>query len=310
MSPKGRPEGEHRSTEHEGTSMNLAAALAAAALLLATAQAWAQDAPLRWPAHAAAIRFAPEKDYGPFVYEQADGSVAGLSVDILHHLAQGVGLKLHTLPAATLEEILAGARAGRVDLITSLRPTPERAAFLAFTSPYVTVPAVLVVQAQATTQRLGGLRGQKVAVGKGYAVEAEMRRRHPEVDWRAVPDDVQALRGVVAGQHAAAVVDAASLAFIQRHHGLSGLRATEQVGFDYALSFAVRKDQADLLALLDDGIRRLPARERERLMSRWLEAPPERTPGRAPWATQGAFGLLAASALALAWRLWRRTGAR
>ena len=38
------------------------------------------------------------------------------------------------------------AQRGEVDLVSSLRPTPERAAYLAFTAPYVQVPAVRVHQ--------------------------------------------------------------------------------------------------------------------------------------------------------------------
>ncbi len=33
------------------------------------------------------VRFAPERDYGPFVFEAADGKVKGLSVDVLEALA-------------------------------------------------------------------------------------------------------------------------------------------------------------------------------------------------------------------------------
>ena len=92
------------------------------------------------------IRFAPEKDYGPFVYQTADGKVVGLSIDILEALKPGLDSPVQVLPPQSLAVILEAAKRGEVDLISSLRPTPERSAYLAFTSPYVQVPAVLVVR--------------------------------------------------------------------------------------------------------------------------------------------------------------------
>lgn len=92
------------------------------------------------------IRFAPEKDYGPFVYQTAEGRVEGLSIDILEAVKSGLDSPVLMLPAQPLAAILEAARRGEVDLISSLRPTPERSAYLAFTSPYVQVPAVLVVR--------------------------------------------------------------------------------------------------------------------------------------------------------------------
>ncbi len=57
-----------------------------------------------------------------------------------------VRFALTTLPAQPLAAILDAAQRGEGDLVSSLRPTPERAAYLAFTAPYVQVPAVRVHQ--------------------------------------------------------------------------------------------------------------------------------------------------------------------
>lgn len=249
-------------------------------LVLAALLAIAASAPpVRAQGGAAAldVRFGPEADYGPFVYAGTDGRVHGLSVDLLDLVAQQSGLRIQTLPPRPLKELLDMARKGDVDLISSLRPTPERAAFLAFSRPYVAVPAVVVVPAQGPLSTATGralwslLERRPVAVGAGYAVEPHLRQTRPEVDWRAVPDDVVALRGVREGRYVAAVVDLASLAFVMQHHGIDGLVARDNVGFDYSLSFGVRKDRPDLLERIDAGLRTLPQAERSAVLARWMQ---------------------------------------
>lgn len=255
------------------------------------------------------LRFAPEKDYGPFVFVDAEGRLRGLSVELLQLVQRNAGLHVSTLPAAPLAEQLSALREGRAELLSSLRPTPERAAFLAFSTPYVSVPAILVrreaagartADAPSAAQALAGLGGRPVAVGRAYAAEGFVRQRFPQVDWVPVPDDVAALRGVVDGRFDAAVVDAASASFVQRHQGLAGLRSAGPIGFDYRLSFAVPLHRTDLLARVDAGIRAISTAERAAVVERWM-APLERSPDApSAWRTPAArwgLGLIAVSAV-------------
>lgn len=231
------------------------------------------------PAQAATaeiVRFAPERDYGPFVFADDDGQVKGLSVELLERIAPAAGLQLQTLPPAPLSQQLALLRAGGADLVSSLRPTPERAAYLAFTRPYVNVPAILVVRGAADPQSangqaaLRGLAGRPVAVGAGYAVEGFARERFAQVLWAPVPDDVQALQGVLDGRFDAAVVDAASAAFITQRHRMDTLRSAGPIGFDYALSLAVPKARTDLVQRLDAAIVALSLQQRSEIQQRWM----------------------------------------
>jgi len=217
------------------------------------------------------IRFAPEKDYGPFVSETAAGGVEGLSIDMLAAIKGGLDAPVVTLPAQNLATILEAARRGEVDLVSSLRPTPERSAYLAFTSPYVQVPAVLVVRQSLSPARLEDLRGQRVAVGKGYAVEAFVRQTYPQIDWQAVPDDLTGLRGLMSGQYQAVVADIASVSHSLRVHQVKGLQVSQAIGFDYPLSFAYRKSLPQLGRQLEASLQRLDPAVRRKIIDRWID---------------------------------------
>lgn len=224
---------------------------------------------------ASTYRFAPESDYGPFVFLDRDGVVKGLSVDYLNLIAERGGLRIETLAAAPLSANLALARQGQADILSSLRPTPERGEFLLFTPPYVSVPAVLVVPANRSLPvGLAQMVGQKVAVGTGYAVEAYVRRQFPAVQWLGMPDDHQALRAMQRGEVSGVVADIASIRHLQARHGFAELVVGPSVGFDYPLSMAYRKDMPELGRLLEHGLGQITPSEREQIYRRWIgEAP-------------------------------------
>lgn len=266
-----------------------------------------------WVASAPPARFAPESDYGPFIFTGADGNPQGLSVDMLRLAQRRTGLRLDWLAPQPLKDLLEAARGGRADLLSSLRPTPERGEFLEFGQPYVSVPAVVLVRADAsrpaTSHVLETFRGRPVAVGDGYAVEHFVRRTHPEVKWQAVRDDSVALRGVLDGRYDAAVVDAASASFLAHREHIVGLATAGEVGFTYDLSFAVRRGQGMLLSVLDSGLRTATVAERRAIVDHWLRPLPALAEhSRAPVATRVALvclALAAAAALGLAWHAHR-----
>ncbi|MEK8052336.1 transporter substrate-binding domain-containing protein [Ideonella sp. DXS22W] len=267
----------------------------------------------RWLQARQPVRFGPERDYGPFVFQQPDGRLDGLSVDMLRLVQARTGLQVRELPAAPLRELLAAARTRQVDLLSSLRPTPERAEYLRFSQPYVSVPALLVRRADDAVVGLAQLAGVAVAVGDGYAVEAPMRQRHPAVRWVPMADDGLALTALLQGAVQAVVVDAASLAFLVRSRGLGGLRADGPVGFEYTLSFGVRADWPELVEVINRGIQLIGKQERQRVLDRWLTPLPalaEAATGS--WAVRwgGALALLPVLTLGGLWLRRRRLRAQ
>jgi len=220
---------------------------------------------------AQSIRFAPEKDYAPFVSAGPAGKVQGLSIDVLEILKPRLGADVQMLPADNLANILQAARSGEVDLISSLRPTPERAEFLAFTEPYVKMPAVLVVRQGTVPPTLKNLVNRPVAVGKGYAVESFVRANYPQVRWVALPDDVTALQSLMRGEVDGVVADVASVSDATRHSGIRGVQVVESLPFEYELSFAYRKELPALGEALNAGLKEITPATRQALIRRWID---------------------------------------
>jgi len=266
----------------------LALTLALALLLAATVQVHATESSARSPLR---LRFAPEADYAPFVFQAPDGRLLGLSVELLDRLTATAGWDIERLPARPLADNLAAARRGEVDLLSSLRPTPERAQYLAFSAPYVSVPAVLVHRHEGGGDQLSGYDAQSVAVGDGYAVQAHVQEFYPRVRWRAVPDDASALDLLERREVSAAVMDVASARFLMQRLGYVDLQVGAAIGFDYALCFAWRRDRPEIGVALSRALAALPVQERDALTERWLGGQVQDAPdnGRRRWVRLGAL---------------------
>jgi ABC-type amino acid transport substrate-binding protein len=232
-------------------------------LFILSQAAAAQDMPLR-------VRFAPEKDYGPFIFQDERGQLQGLSHDILQALLPLANLELINLPPRPLAEILTQAKSGEVDLVSSLRATPERAQYMGFTKPYVAVPAVLIRRQDRPSQTLVQLSEARIAVGRGYAVEAFVREQYPRINWLPVNDDSTAMQMLARDEVDGVVADIASVIFIAKQRQQRDWRVEQRIGFDYQLSFAYPINQPEIGRRLDQALLSMPLAQREEISRRWL----------------------------------------
>ena len=102
------------------------------ALFTAEEQSWIAKHPV--------VLFAPERDFPPFSFVDSQGQHRGLSADVLDLVQDHTGLKFQAAAAGERALNLDRLKRREVDLLTSLRPTPEREQFIAFTSAYVSSP--------------------------------------------------------------------------------------------------------------------------------------------------------------------------
>jgi len=282
---------------------------ARAAVSLSTAQR-------EWIAAHPRVTYALAPDYGPFIYTDEGGRARGLSVDVLVLIGQKTGLAIVPGAPLSLTANLALAQRGDIDIVTSLRPTRDRAAYLDFTTAYVTVPSVLMVRgadAGVGAQGLRAMAGRRVAVGAGFAVERFVRDRYPQVIWVPLTDDGESLAQLADGRVDGAVADQASVHFIAMEHGSSkhwpALRMAGDIGYDYPLSFAYRKDAPLLGDILQRGLQAITVDERAALMQRWMPQPDSggwTTLVRPPLLAAAALILCGCASAALGWRQRRR----
>jgi len=220
--------------------------------------------------HPGPVRVAPESNYPPFSFVQ-DGAWQGLSADMIRLMQTSMPRSFEVLPAQNLDHILGDVAAGRVDVVTSLKETPERAKLFAFTRPYIRVPTVILVR-QGT--KLGawpqGFSEANVAVGKGYGVQAYLEQKFPQIALSLVADDLEGMRQLAFGAVDAVIMDVASASYFIQREKLTNLRVFGSFEYTYDLSFAIRRDAPALRDLMEEALAAIPQGQRDAVIRKWI----------------------------------------
>jgi len=233
------------------------------ALLTAEEQAWVARHPV--------LLFAPERDFPPFSFVDGQGQHRGLSADVLELVQAHTGLKFQAVAASDRSANVDRLKRREVDLLTSLRPTAEREQFIAFTSAYVSSPAVVLRRrGDRRPGDLGKMSGERVAVDHNSAAEAFVRQAYPDVQPVQVEVAAQGLRDLVFGEVDACVVNLATASFIIERDRLGGLRVAGETGYFSTLTLGYRKDWPMLGRVLEKGLAQINEAERATMIARWI----------------------------------------
>ncbi|HEV8690795.1 MAG TPA: transporter substrate-binding domain-containing protein [Ideonella sp.] len=267
-----------------------------------------------WIAEHPVVRVATSADYGPFTYVD-NGQVRGLSIDYLEHLKAITGLQFQLEPPASFPTNLQKIAQGEVDVMMSLRDTPERRKTMSFTRSYISVPAVLVRRRSGLPVEADVLGPtEPVAVSKGYAVAEFMAERFPTNPLVPQRDDKTLLRALASGEVDAAVMDLAGATYLMRTQGIGNLQIGTDIGFSYDLGIGYRRDWPILGRILDKALASIDAQERQAITERWITAPQRNGVDRQllKWGSVALAVLLGGLLLALAWNrlLQRQVDAR
>ncbi len=252
--------------------------LLALAWTLACATSSARLAPLgltpqeeSWLAAHPVITYTHDPTYPPFDFQDARGQHAGFSADVLRLVGQRLGRTFVKIPSNTWEGVLANLREGKVDFVPGIVRTPERETYAVFTSPYFTVKTVFIGRVgQEDVRGRDSLKGKRVFVTKGFAVEGYLRDNYDGILLDQVDNDRAGLLRLALGEAEYAVMDLPILTYTIRQEGLTNLRVAGSTGYEYPLSFAASKRSPELAGILDKAIRAIGSAERETLIRKWI----------------------------------------
>jgi diguanylate cyclase (GGDEF)-like protein len=246
-----------------GASVAGPAAAASESVLSADEQAWVAAHPV--------LLFAPERDFPPFSFVDSQGQHRGLSADVLERVQAHTGLKFQAVAAGDRSANIDRLKRGEVDLVTSLRPTDERERFIAFTSAYVSSPAVVLRRhGDRRPGEPSKMAGERVAVDRGSATESYLRDAWPELVLVEVDAAAQGLRDLVFGEVDACAINLATASFVIGRDRIGGLRVAGETGHFATLALGYRKDWPMLGRVLEKGLAQISEVEHAAMIARWI----------------------------------------
>ena len=219
--------------------------------------------------------------FPPFSYIDKDGNPTGFDVEVMNWIGREMGFDVKVVPV-DWDAIIPTLKVGNIDLIASgMTITPKREKQVDFTDPYwkinlavvvrevkgedgALVPQYNVFSAVAPGKTIGVQRGttsqtwlQKNLIDKGVDIKLKL-----------YDNFLLAIEDLLIGRIDSAVIDGptAQTAVAGRNATIVGTIETGEI-----YGYAVRKGDDKLLALLNEGLKRLKASpEWEKLVNKWL----------------------------------------
>ena len=257
-----------------------------------------------WLAEHPVIRLAPDPDFPPIEFIDADGSYQGIAADYAALVGRKLGIKFTIVKLQTWDEVLEKAQSREIDMFGAASESPQRAKYMTFTRPHIELPGVIIVRNEVSGHlQMGDIRDQTIAVVSGYIWQDLLLNDYPDLHIRKAPDLKTGLKEVSFGSVDALVANLATASWYIRREGITNLRVAGESGYFGRYAFATRKDWPELNSILQKALATVTPEEHQQILQRWVSVD-----ASSPWLSRTSIGIIAGiMALLLIIAAWNRT---
>jgi His/Glu/Gln/Arg/opine family amino acid ABC transporter permease subunit len=280
-----------------GGRRSVCAVIAAAALALAATEAFAQSALERVRANGR-VRVGIDATYPPFGIAEG-GEFKGFDVDIARAIAKELRVEAELINAS-FDGVFPALQNGNFDLVISaVTITPERAATLLFSDPYIATGQQIVVRADSTIAGPDDLAGRTVGVQINTTAQFSMEKRASVALAKYNTIDL-ALLDLQNGRVDAVASDGPVLRFMMRN-SFPGLKAVGDEYTDEKFGVVLARGSDDLRRAVNAALWAMQeSGEYARIYSKWFGDRP------AEGDVETASAAVDPSLLARTWRFFLR----
>ena len=219
------------------------------------------------------VTFAADPNWPPLEFVE-NNQVVGYSVDYFTAVCREMGREA-VFVKADWDSIFDRLNAGDYDAVmSSVTITAERRQAMDFTIPYYIVRQSLLVGQDSPLANIRQLKDKRVGT-QADTTATGIVEKIPGVTSKTYPDIESAIRALAAGELDAVVCEDVVASAFLKDPTLSGkirmASVVETPGAEELYGVAVRKDNFDMLVLLNDGIKAVKAKGIENdLRRKWI----------------------------------------
>lgn len=201
-----------------------------------------------------------ETTFPPFEMVDKDGKYIGFDMDLIHAVAEAGGFKIE-IQSQGFDGLIPALQTGNIDIIASgMTITDERKKAIDFCDPYIDAGLMIAVPADNTTiTKPEDLKGKTIGVqiattGADYA--SNLAKQYPGIKIKTF-NTVDLIFADMANKGCDAVINdkPVSADYIKKGHPEAKLVGDVMTGEQYG--FAVKKGNADLVAKINDGLKKV-----------------------------------------------------
>lgn len=207
-------------------------------------------------------------------YQFWDNGPKGVSVDYVKAIAEKCGLDVEFYKADySWAEALANIRDHfHTDLILTIKPTPERANYIAFTQNYLSMPWVIFTRDDSRfISGMDDLSGRTVVIQRGYVMQKLLQENYPNIRLMTVDSTLEAIQELAGGKADAYIGNLAVGTYIIQNNGIHNVKVAAPTPFEnHNQAMGIRDDWPELASIMDKALNTMPGSTHSEIRNRWL----------------------------------------
>lgn len=211
-------------------------------------------------------------NWPPFSFVNEQGKYTGIARDYLTLLSQKTGLKFK-VDIDIWDNSLQKIRDKKIDLISTIYYTEDRAEYLNYTESYFEVLDYFFVRDDLGVKVFDDLNSKRAAIIKGYAHKEILTKHLPGITLVTV-DSLGAAIDAVLENRADMLYDTYGvLSYTLKKEGINTIipfKSTREIIGTNPLHFVSRKDYPELAAIIQKGLDAFTPEEKRQISDQWL----------------------------------------
>lgn len=209
-------------------------------------------------------------DYPPFDLTSSGQDYEGFTADYADILGKTTGLPVKVQRFASRGAAIEALENGDVDLLGTANGFEAHNADILLSTPYAVDQPVLVTREGETRSLTNGLVGLRLSMVYHYLPLDEVRTLYPKAIITSYPSYQNAINAVAFDQADVFLGDTISTNYMINKGYLNNIRMANFGKHEaHGFSFAVHKDNPQLLGIINAMLVAIPASERENIAKRW-----------------------------------------
>jgi len=208
----------------------------------------------------------------PFEFYDKKGEASGLVADYIYHVKSKLNIDTFISHQATWMEAFELFKQNKIDIISDIVNTPERAKFINFTEPYFSTHNVITIRKDSFfVDSMESLSNKKVGILDGYEVEL-FSKDYPGINFQIVESDNDGLLKLSEGEIDAYIGIISLINNRIEQLQLSNLMVAAFAPYKFELSMGVRKGLESLVPILNKVFASMTEKERASIANTWLSS--------------------------------------
>ena len=209
-------------------------------------------------------------DYPPFDMTDSGRDYEGFTADYIGILAKALGVAVKVQRFASRDEAIKALEEGQIDLLGTSNGFEAANQNLRLSAPYAIDQPVLVTREGETRSLSQGIEGLRLSMVYHYLPLDEVKALYPKAIIQSYPSYQNAINAVAFDQADVFLGDTVSTHYMINKGYLKNIKMANFGKHEaHGFSFAVRRDNSQLLDIINKTLKAVPKSEQESIAKRW-----------------------------------------